>query len=350
MIIMGNGRPQSALLQFRDLTQCDHFAAACLLQACSISAQDMDTELEMGLLSRIRNKGCLAAQYRHLDSGVSHNRPPPIRQVYAQATIRQILKTGQPVRMIEIGAWCGFSTVLWAEAIARFGTQEQIASSSIHCIDPWNSYFSDVDLGRHEHYRNMDSDARSGAAFDVFIHNIAVAQREYGVKIGFERGGSQDVLPTVADRSKNLIYIDGSHYYEDVRFDIIESSRIVVFDGYIAGDDLERQIPQVSETEVRAHLDQDFVPDDGHFYHPGVTLAVYEIIGSASSYDGYWITQKTEEGFRPVKLTGWRYFAPGSMSTGDRKRFVRDVAPLMSKREPGPAMWLRRIAARTVKM
>jgi hypothetical protein len=252
--------------------------------------------------------------------------------------------------MIEVGAWCGFSTTLWAEAIARFGSRRQIAHSSIHCIDPWDSYFSNLDLDRHEHYRNMDIEARSGAAFDVFRHNIMVAQREYGVKITFDKALSTSILPSISDQSKNFIYIDGSHYYEDVKFDIVQASRIVVASGYVAGDDLERQIPDVSEAEVRANLGQDFLPEENRFYHPGVTLAVHEVIGSVSSYDGYWIAQRTDTGFRRVQLTGWRYFAPGSMSTGDRKRFAKAVAAIMSEREPGIPMLCRRMAARALKM
>jgi hypothetical protein len=304
----------------------------------------------MGLLSALRNKGCLANQYRYLDSGVSHHRPPPIRQVYAQATIRRLLRTGEPVNMIEVGAWCGFSTVLWAEAIARFGSRDQIAKSTIHCIDPWDSYFSSIDIDRHEHYRNMDNEARSGAAFEVFRHNIMVASREYGVTITFDKALSRDILPTIPDKSRNFIYIDGSHYYDDVKFDITQATRIVTPNGYIAGDDLERQIPDVSEAEIRANLGQDFLPEESRFYHPGVTLAVHEMIGTVSSYDGYWIVQRTETGFRQVELKGWRYFAPGSLSTGDRKRFAKTVAATMWKREPSLPMLYRRLTARFLKM
>lgn len=91
------------------------------------------------------------------------------------------------------------------------------------------------------------------------------------------------------------MFIDGSHYYQDVRRDIEFALRVLKPGGIICGDDLEI-LPSADLVAVaEQHLDQDHyqLPDDRGF-HPGVALAVYETLGTVEMKDGTWWTVVTK--------------------------------------------------------
>ena len=101
------------------------------------------------------------------------------------------------------------------------------------------------------------------------------------------RRSSNDLF--VADNFFDLVLIDGSHYYHDVRRDIEFALRILKPGGIICGDDLER-LPSADLAAVaKHHLDQDLVSyPDGSQFHPGVALAVYELLGTVEMKAGTW--------------------------------------------------------------
>lgn len=57
-------------------------------------------------------------------------------------------------------------------------------------------------------------------------------------RVSIHRESSHDFLPTLPGGSIDWIYLDGSHYEEDVYKDLSNSLRIVRPGGYIFGDDL----------------------------------------------------------------------------------------------------------------
>jgi predicted O-methyltransferase YrrM len=91
------------------------------------------------------------------------------------------------------------------------------------------------------------------------------------------------------DRSFDLIYVDGSHIYGDVKRDLEQASRLIRPGGLICGDDLD-QAPTADLLAIaRQHLEDDtHVLPDGSAIHPGVMLAVTEAFGDVRSEGGFW--------------------------------------------------------------
>src|SRR5262245_30737679 len=239
--------------------------------------------------------------YKFPENASPHVDVSIMRQVYETDAIYYAIAENGPLALLEIGSWCGASTVLWAEAIARHGGKKTAAASSILCVDPWEPYFVAKDLERGEHYRAMDAAAKSDLAYDAFLHNVSEASKRFGVPIAHRKGFSGDVLPTLPARGFNFIYIDASHYYEAVLRVLAMAARLLADGGLLCGDDLERQIPDVRKDEALAAIATDTVGSDEESYHPGVTLAVAQFFGGrVSAYDGFWIMQSRGGRYSPV--------------------------------------------------
>ncbi len=198
-----------------------------------------------------------------------------------------IAKSG-PVEILEIGSWAGVSALTWAWA-----ARELDLKCHITCIDPWKPYFNTA-LDTLPIYSEMNEAADS--IYELFRHNTAGIEHLTSV-----RAKSCDVLPAMIASSCDLIYIDGSHEYEDVRFDMEESLRLIRNGGIICGDDLEIQRHELPADDWLKHYQsgRDYVQSQGGpFYHPGVTEAVAVVFGKVSCYDGFWCMR----GFKPVSL------------------------------------------------
>jgi hypothetical protein len=143
---------------------------------------------------------------------------------------------------------------------------------------------------------------KSGLAYQMFQTNTA--NLPAAIKIDHIRGYSDVVLPTIANSSMDIVYIDGSHAYPHVANDIAQADRIIRTDGFICGDDLELQRDACDEAFARQNAMADYVADprSGNMFHPGVTLAVGEFFGGVSCYHGFWIMQKSATGYRPVPM------------------------------------------------
>lgn len=126
-------------------------------------------------------------------------------------------------------------------------------------------------------------------------------------------GASSNILPHLRKKYFDIIYIDGSHYYEDVLRDIRLADELLVDGGIMCGDDLEMQISDVGREVAEQNKSVDFLitnPNAGTGLHPGVALAVDEFFGRVSALRGYWHMQKTPEGYREVSLGGANVFIP----------------------------------------
>ena len=88
----------------------------------------------------------------------------------------------------------------------------------------------------------------------------------------------------------DFIYIDGSHYYKDIKNDIENYSRLAQvkknYRGFICGDDLELTFQDLMNLNsqnknkviklLKNNLTMDQVLFNGKYFHPGLTLALYE--------------------------------------------------------------------------
>lgn len=225
----------------------------------------------------------------------------PARQVFLSAAVYARRKASAALRILEIGSYMGSSALTWAHAIDRFTNK----GGEILCVDPWAAgpmYAFDDEM-------NLLM-TRSDGAYQAFQRNTARAPKS--VAISHRRGLSHEVTPTLPDASFDIVYIDGSHYHEDVVRDIHEGLRLVSDRGFLCGDDLELQGSECDLDHARSHPRADFItdPTSGARFHPGVTVAVNDLLGPVSAYNGFWIMARTESGFVRVDLSDCEALLP----------------------------------------
>lgn len=101
----------------------------------------------------------------------------------------------------------------------------------------------------------------SGANFDtvqsLYYHNLKECPTSYKHKILV--GKSEDILPTLEKNSFDLIYIDGSHFRDDVALDaelshnLLKVGGVIFFDDYAWGTD--------NPNIARSYIPQDAVDE-----------------------------------------------------------------------------------------
>ena len=230
-----------------------------------------------------------------------------LRHLWMVTAVTLKAESPTPLKVLEIGSWVGFSALTWAEAIRTYVP----AQGSILCVDPWERYLPEEDIKKGAHYQGMHQAAVLDIAYSVFRHNVSV--RSGGpVRIDHFRGRSREVLPYLADRQFDIIFIDGAHAYADVTFDIAESRRLIKDGGFVCGDDLELQMDEIDRDFAEKHKHEDYLedPKTGKPYHPGVAVAVNEAFGRVSSYTGFWITSVKGGAHEPVVFQSVKTFIP----------------------------------------
>jgi predicted O-methyltransferase YrrM len=182
-----------------------------------------------------------------------------------------------PASVLEIGTWMGRgSTQIWLQALPP--------GSSLLLIDAWRR------LHRSRERRSIaQMDNLHHVAINSTLEQIYRAEAERGISVHVVRATSQSFLPMLKDKSFDVIYIDGSHYYQDVKKDIIEAKRLIRNGGLICGDDLDLEPTPDLIKLAREHIDIDFVVlPDGRGIHPGVMVAVSEELPHVEIENGVW--------------------------------------------------------------
>jgi predicted O-methyltransferase YrrM len=189
-----------------------------------------------------------------------------------------------PMNMLEIGTWFGVgSTKVWFENLP--------AGSAITLLDSWRPYIATSEAGLG---------GKGLAAMDKVHHAAIVSSLKQVYRaeqdsrlnhhVTLIRGRSSEVLRNIKAGSFNLIYVDGSHYYKDVKADLMAAKQLLNPEfSILCGDDLE-VLPEPSLVEhARAHAGSDFVMNPrGVAYHPGVLLAVSEELPEVNLDNGFW--------------------------------------------------------------
>ena len=141
-----------------------------------------------------------------------------------RATLRRIaklrLKRKTGVRLLEIGSWMGASAVV-------LGDVARAHNGKLVCVDWWNGNVGE----------GLTWEAKLHDAYARFWHRIKRAGLTDTVIP--MRGKSQDVLPLLADKSFDVIWIDGDHRYDGVKYDIEQAKRLITSGGLICGHDYE---------------------------------------------------------------------------------------------------------------
>ena len=189
----------------------------------------------------------------------------------------------QPIVALEVGTWFGRgSTRVWIEALPR--------GSTLVLLDSWRSYLSDSDKSRDDtagYYRLMDYLPQSAMA-STLREVLKAEASNSGIEIAMIRGRSGATLDLLAGDAFDFIYIDGSHYYADVKKDIASAKRLARRSfSIVCGDDLETADASLIEA-ARPYADRDYVTIDGVGLHPGVALAVSESFAQVNMGVGFW--------------------------------------------------------------
>jgi predicted O-methyltransferase YrrM len=182
----------------------------------------------------------------------------------------------KPCDALEIGTWMGKgSTQIWLQTLP--------AGSSLMLIDAWRPYIAE------------DETTTATAGMDS-LHHVAINatlkeiyKTEATLPVSLVRAKSTAFLPLLKDRSFDLIYIDGSHYYIDAKRDMREAKRLLRPGGLICGDDLDTAPRDDLIALARNNIGSDLlVLPDGSAFHPGVMLAASEEFERVNCENGFW--------------------------------------------------------------
>ena len=186
------------------------------------------------------------------------------RHRYCLPVVSSFPRHGPPLEIFEVGSWAGASTVTWTLALREAGREGKVT-----CVDPWEAYF-EVDKDSGQHYQQMNAAAADGLISRLFNHNLRTAGVAEMVEV--RRGTSRNVLPAFPQGCFDIIYIDGSHRFEDGTFDIREAKRLLRDGGVMCGDDLEVEASALPEDElceaIASNRDYVFSETARCWYHP----------------------------------------------------------------------------------
>lgn len=137
---------------------------------------------------------------------------------------------------LEIGSWKGASTSYLGVELINLNKTKTV----LYCVDTWEGT-----PGEHD----TEKSVLDKTLFNEFLNNIKPL-RDNGLVINPVKGKSQDSSILFADNFFDFIYIDGSHYYNDVKEDIIKYLPKLKSTGVLAGHDwqCEEVVRAVSET------------------------------------------------------------------------------------------------------
>lgn len=200
-------------------------------------------------------------------------------------------------RILEIGSWAGGSVLVWGEVLREFPLME----AYVFCLDPWRCYKQYIGEEIGSHYDRMRMALRSDRIYALFSHNVRVSGYEDSV-ISI-RGMSDDVLPMLARRSFDLVYIDGNHSYDFFLRDLKNASELVVEGGILCGDDLELQTGDFDQQWAEERRNSDWIRDplSNMSFHPGISLGIRDFFKRRISCNcGFWAVRFIQNGFADV--------------------------------------------------
>lgn len=164
----------------------------------------------------------------------------------------------KPKIIIEVGTWKGASAIQMANAV-----KHNNLSCTIYCIDTWLG--STEFWTTHADTKERDLMLINGypSVYYQFLSNIVTLNlQDMIIPVPNTSANAAKIL-TFLEVKADLIYIDGSHEYDDVKADVTNYLKLLNPGGIMFGDD--------------------------HGW-PGVSTAVKEVLGNYSIIDlNYWI-------------------------------------------------------------
>jgi hypothetical protein len=164
----------------------------------------------------------------------------------------ELIEKINPEVIIEVGTWLGASALNMCKTIKKLNLK-----TKIYCVDTWMGAEEFWTGAAHTSERNLKLKNGYPQVYFDFLSNVVKHE-------------AQDIIIPVPNTSfigskilkymqikADLIYIDGSHVYEDVKSDIINYMDIlkpngVMFgDDYLVGEDVAKAVHEVLEDKIQ---------------------------------------------------------------------------------------------------
>lgn len=173
------------------------------------------------------------------------------------------------MRILEIGSWCGCSSVI-------LGRVARAHDGKLVCVDWWRGRTGERAIWL-EHLTNPYRQFRK-RVMEAGLDNTVVSMR----------GRSETILPLLAEKSFDLIFIDADHRYTGALSDMTHAKRLIKPGGIICGHDCEMRPTPASRPALERNRNDDCI--DG--VHAGVVLAVYDAFGNGYEIENsVWYTK-----------------------------------------------------------
>jgi predicted O-methyltransferase YrrM len=218
-------------------------------------------------------------------------------------TIKKILESLKNkkikfVNILEIGVYAGENTLFMAKILGEMNIKFEVT-----CVDPWRSCNLAHDQSYNFYYKKFNDGLDHGKVFNLFKYNLKCFGIKKKVKI-IKKISKLFLLKN--NQIFDLIFIDGSHDYKDVLFDIKYSKKFLKNGGIMVGDDYEVKFSDVNSNVLKNlsknHKELSFQCKQGRSFHPGVTKAVYMHFGNINPIKGLFVVKKNKRKFLPYQL------------------------------------------------
>ncbi len=183
-------------------------------------------------------------------------------------------------QFLEIGSWCGDSTVILGEVARKHG-------GKVFCIDWWKG----------SETTELQGLASRRDVYGAFWSRMCHAGLDNTV-IPI-RGRSEAVGEVLAEGVLDLVFIDGDHRYEGTQSDIRQYRPLVRTGGMLCGHDCEGYLDDFDIEFLKEHRDVDAF----EFVHCGTILAVNEAFSNFSIDHSIWsVRSGTDGSWEPTRL------------------------------------------------
>ena len=200
------------------------------------------------------------------------------------------------IEILEIGSYCGESALLFGDFLFN-----KNVSFKITCVDIWGPYpFKNL---RGFYSKKFNANIINGKVFNLFKHNMK--KSNFHKNIIPIKGDSNKLLKKLKKKF-DLIFVDGSHSYKYVYNDIKNSIKLLNNNGFLIGDDYEQSYKQTKYLNfkklIRNNIDSIYDKKTKENFHPGVTLAVHQLLGDIPNINGLFVQKLVNKKFINIKI------------------------------------------------
>jgi hypothetical protein len=184
----------------------------------------------------------------------------------------------KPLNILEVGTWTGEgSTKVWINLLKKN------KDSKLFLIDLWRQFYTHNDNKSALYMNDL---------YRVALNNVLnlIKKNKLDKQVIIIRADS-NFLDHLPQKFMDIIYLDGSHFYNQFKQDLLNSIRLVKDNGLLCGDDIEVDLKLLSKEFLKQNIDKEIlVLENGSLVHPGISLAIKENFhyDEIEIQDGFW--------------------------------------------------------------